>query len=197
MKSFQIPDVIAALDRDHANIAKLLELLESEILAIEVGKTPDYSLLQDIMRYLNEYPDQFHHPLENLIFAQLERRDPKTRDAVGILVAEHINISVAGQNFNILLRTSNVDSVRVRARLRIAGFAYIRALREHMAEEERKMFPLAMEVLTKEDWQLVEKKANAITDPLFGDVIAEDYQELYKLIIERTESDAVTNFHQK
>ena len=197
MKSFQIPDVIAALDRDHANIAKLLELLESEILAIEVGKTPDYSLLQDIMRYLNEYPDQFHHPLENLIFAQLERRDPKTRDAVGILVAEHINISVAGQNFNILLRTSNVDSVRVRARLRIAGFAYIRALREHMAEEERKMFPLAMEVLTKEDWQIVEKKANAITDPLFGDVIAEDYQELYKLIIERTESDAVTNFHQK
>ena len=197
MKSFQIPDVIAALDRDHANIAKLLELLESEILAIEVGKTPDYSLLQDIMRYLNEYPDQFHHPLENLIFAQLERRDPKTRDAVGILVAEHINISVAGQNFNILLRTSNVDSVRVRERLRIEGFAYIRALREHMAEEERKMFPLAMEVLTKEDWQIVGKKANAITDPLFGDVIAEDYQELYKLIIERTESDAVTNFHQK
>ena len=50
-------DVIAALTRDHANIAKLLELLESEILAIEVGKTPDYPLLQDIMRYMTHYPD--------------------------------------------------------------------------------------------------------------------------------------------
>ena len=44
--------VIAALERDHANIAKLLEILESEILAIEVGKTPDYPLMQDIMRYM-------------------------------------------------------------------------------------------------------------------------------------------------
>ncbi len=41
-------DVIAALDRDHANVAKLLDLLESEILAIGVGKTPDYPLLQGL-----------------------------------------------------------------------------------------------------------------------------------------------------
>ena len=54
-------DVIAALTCDHANIAKILELLESEILAIEVGKTPDYPLLQDIMCYMNQYPDRFHH----------------------------------------------------------------------------------------------------------------------------------------
>ena len=42
---------IAALKRDHANIAKLLNILESEILAIEVGKTPDYPLMRDVMRY--------------------------------------------------------------------------------------------------------------------------------------------------
>ena len=51
--------VVAALDRDHANIAKLLELLESEILAIEVGKAPDYPLLQNIMCYMTQYPDRF------------------------------------------------------------------------------------------------------------------------------------------
>ena len=197
MKSIQIPDVIAALNRDHANIAKLLELLESEILAIGVGKTPDYSLLQDMMRYLIEYPDQFHHPQENLIFAQLVRRDPESRAVVDILMDEHINISISGQNFNILLRTSNVDSVSVRERLRIAGLAYIRALREHMLMEEKDVFPLAMAVLTKEDWQIIDEKVNAIEDPLFGNMIAEDYQELYKLIIERAESDAVTNFHQQ
>lgn len=197
MKRIQIPNVIAALDRDHADIAKLLELLESEILAIEVGKTPDYPLLQDIMRYLNEYPDRFHHPQENLIFAQLVKRDPKTRDAVDTLVAEHIDIIVAGQNFNILLRTSNVDSVNVRERLRIAGIAYVRALREHMAVEEREVFPLAVEVLTKEDWAIIEKKVVAIEDPLFGDMIAASYQQLYELIVERTKTDAPTNFHQE
>lgn len=192
MKPIQIPNVIAALDRDHANIARLLELLESEILAIEVGKTPDYSLLQDIMRYLNEYPDRFHHPQENLIFAQLIKRDPDTRDAVDRLVAEHIDISVAGQNFNILIRTSNVDSVSVRERLRISGLAYIRALREHMLKEEKNMFPLAMAILTKEDWQIIEKRIDAIDDPLFDTEIAEGYERLYRLITDRTASGAIT-----
>ncbi len=192
MKPIQIPNAIAALDRDHANIAKLLELLESEILAIEVGKTPDYSMLQDIMRYLTEYPDQFHHPKENLIFARLVIRDPGIRATVDILLEEHISINVAGQNFNILLRTSNVDSVRVRERLRIAGLAYIRAMREHMLVEEKNVFPLAMAVLTKEDWQFIDEKVDAIEDPLFGDMVAGNYQRLYRLITDRTASGAIT-----
>ncbi len=99
----QMSDVMAALDRDHANIAKLLELIESEILAIEVGKTPDYPLLQDIMRYMTHYPDRFHHPKEDLIFAQVLKREPGARDDVEDLLAEHISIGLAGQEFNRLL----------------------------------------------------------------------------------------------
>ena len=71
-----MPQVIEALERDHANIEKVLVLLESEILAIEVGKTPDYPLLQDIMCYMTQYPDRFHHPKEDLVFAQLLKREP-------------------------------------------------------------------------------------------------------------------------
>jgi len=177
-------DVIAALDRDHANIAKLLDLLESEMLAIEVGKTPDYSLLQDIMRYMTHYPDRFHHPKEDLIFVQLLKREPGARDDVDDLLEEHISIGLAGQDFDRLLRKSVTDSVDVREELGTAGFAYIRALREHMLKEERKLFPLTMAVLTKEDWQLIDDEVDAIEDPLFGKMIAEDYQRLYQFIVD-------------
>ena len=130
--------VIEALERDHANIARLLELLESEILAIGVGKTPDYPLLQDIMCYMTQYPDRFHHPKEDLIFAQLLKREPGAKADVDALLQEHISIGLAGQNFDRMLRTSNIDSVKVRQGLGIAGAAYIRALREHMLKEEKK-----------------------------------------------------------
>ena len=70
-----MPQVIETLERDHANITKLLELIESEILAIEVGKTPGYPLMQDVMRYIAQYSDRFHHPKEDLIYAQLLKRD--------------------------------------------------------------------------------------------------------------------------
>ncbi len=98
-------DAIAALNRDHANMAKLLEVLESEILAIEVGKTPDYPLLQDIMHYMTQYPDRFHHPKENLIFAQVLKREPRARADIARLLREHVSLSLAAQNFEILLCT--------------------------------------------------------------------------------------------
>ncbi len=174
--------VIAALERDHANVTKLLELLESEMLAIEVGKTPDYPLLQDIMRYMTQYPDRFHHPKEDLIFVQLLKREPGVRDDVEDLLEEHISIGLAGQEFDRLLRTSAVDSVEVREQLGASGFAYIRALREHMLKEERKLFALAKAIFTREDWQVIDEEVDAFEDPLFDGMTADDYQGLYWLI---------------
>ncbi len=174
--------VIAALERDHANIAKLLEILESEILAIEVGKTPDYPLMQDIMRYMAQHSDRFHHPKEDLIFAQLLKRDPGVRADVEDLIEEHIVIGLAGQEFAGLLRKSGVDSVKVREQIGTSGFDYIRVLREHMLREERKLFPLAMAVLTEKEWQVIDAAVNAIDDPLFDEMTADDYQRLYRLI---------------
>ena len=174
--------VIAALERDHANIEKVLKLLESEILAIEVGKTPDYPLLQDIMCYMTQYPDRFHHPKEDLVFAQILKREPGAHADVEALLEEHISIGLAGQNFDRMLRTSNIDSVKVRQGLGIAGFAYIRALREHMRKEERKLFALAKAVFTEEDWQSIDEAIDAIEDPLFGTEVAKGYERLFGLI---------------
>ncbi len=184
--------VIAALERDHANIAKLLEILESEILAIEVGKTPDYPLMQDIMSYMAQHSDRFHHPKEDLIFAQLLKHDPGIRADVGDLIEEHIVIGLAGQEFAGLLRSSGVDSISLREQIGTSGFDYIRALREHMLSQERKLFPLAMVVLTEKEWQVIDAAVIAIDDPLFDEMTADEYQRLYRLITNQTELDVVT-----
>ena len=182
-------DVLAALNRDHANVAKLLDLLESEILAIEVGKTPDYPLLQDIMRYMTSYPDRFHHPKEDLIFAQLLKREPGARADIKAVSEEHISIGLAGRHFDKLLRAPGVDSVEVREQLGASGIAYIRALREHMLREERKLFALAKVIFTEREWQAIDEEADSIEDPLFGPLIADEYQRLYRLIVDRAELD--------
>ncbi len=59
-------------------------------------------------------------------------------------------------------------------------------MREHMLKEERNLFPLTMVVLTKEDWQLIDEEVDAIDDPLFGEMIAEEYQRLYQLIVDHS-----------
>jgi hemerythrin-like domain-containing protein len=184
-------DVIAALTCDHANIAKILELLESEILAIEVGKTPDYPLLQDIMCYMNQYPDRFHHPREELVLEKLVARDPTARTAVEDALDQHISIGLAGREFDRLLRTSDVDSVHVREGIGAAGFAYIRALRQHMLLEDKTLFPMATAALTNTDWLSVDRAIDAIEDPLFGKMIADGYERLYRLIIDQADRSYV------
>ena len=180
--------VIAALERDHANIAKLLDILESEILAIQVGKTPDYPLMQDITRYMAQYSDRFHHPKEDLIFAQLLKRDPHGRADVEELIEEHVVIRLVGQEFTRFLHEPGVDSVDARKQLGTSGSAYIHALREHMLKEERKLFPLAREALTNTDWHVIDEAVKTIDDPLFDEMTADDYQRLYRLIAEQSET---------
>ena len=180
--------VIAALERDHANITKLLDILESEILAIEVGKTPDHPLMRDIMRYMTQYSDRFHHPKEDLIFGQLLKRDPRLRANVEELIEEHVIIRRVGQEFTRLLHESGVDSVDAREQLGTSGSAYIHALREHMLKEERRLFPLARGALTNTDWQAIDEAVKTIDDPLFDEMTADDYQRLYRLIAEQSET---------
>ena len=139
-----------------------------------------------------QHSDRFHHPKEDLIFAQLLKRDSGVRADVEDLIEEHIVIGLAGQVFAGLLRRSSVDSVNVREQLGATGSDYIRALREHMLREERKLFPLAMVVLTKKEWQVIDEAVNAIDDPLFDEMTADEYQRLYRLIIDQTKLDAVT-----
>lgn len=177
---------IEALKRDHENIAKLLEILESEILAIEVGKTPDHALMRDIMRYMAEHSDRFHHPKEDLIFAQLLKREPTVRADVEELITEHVFIRLAGQEFIGSLHSSGADSVDAREQLGVFGSRYVRALRDHMGKEENKLFPVATAMLTREDWKMIDAAIDTIDDPLFDEMTSDDYQRLYRAIAEQS-----------
>ena len=181
-KTIQISNVIAQLDRDHANIAILLDFLESEILAIDVGKTPDYPLLRDIIRYMVEQKEEFHHPREDLIFTRLVERNPEYRVEIQAIGKEHASIIASGRLFQRLLSEAHVDTVDSRQQLASAGRAYVRELRNHLRKEEERLFPLAMTLLTEEDWHRIELESNAIADPVFDARNDGGYQRLHKRI---------------
>jgi hemerythrin-like domain-containing protein len=112
---------------------------------------------------------------------------------VDAALQDHISIGRAGQAFDKLLQLSDIDSVDAREELGAAGFTYIQALRKHMATQEKKLFPLAMAVLTRKDWQFIDDQVDAIEDPLFGEVLADDFQRLYGLITARAEAAGGTD----
>ena len=53
------------------------------------GKVPDYHLLLEIVDYLTHYPDQYHHPREDLLFTRMLESDSKFRRKLDRLEREH------------------------------------------------------------------------------------------------------------
>ena len=82
-------DTMLLLHSDHQSMAKLLALLDEQIRVIEDGDSPDYGLLQSMLDYLSAYPDECHHPKEDLVFRKLRARDRAAADSLKNIIDEH------------------------------------------------------------------------------------------------------------
>ena len=49
-------------------------VLERELEIFDRGDRPDYEVIRAIISYFELYPDLYHHPQEELVFAKLKRR---------------------------------------------------------------------------------------------------------------------------
>ena len=72
-----MPDqLLDTLHQDHRVLAHILEALDRQQALIHAGHEPDYELLEEILSYMADYPDRFHHPTEDAIFQRyLEKPD--------------------------------------------------------------------------------------------------------------------------
>lgn len=156
--------VLRALRREHADIAHLLELIDRQLDGREV---PDLGLLRGILDYLLTYPDQYHHPKEDLIYRALCRRDPALAPVIGDLVAEHEELSLATRALSDALDRACRDGAGSETGMRRMGRAFVDFYREHMIKEERDFFLEAERCFTAEMWLDLAADVSDPTDPVF------------------------------
>ena len=81
--------IIERLSQEHRNIETLLAVLERELQIFDRGDRPDYEVIRAIISYFEVYPEAYHHPQEDLVFAKLKIRDPAAAAKIGNLALEH------------------------------------------------------------------------------------------------------------
>src|ERR1700687_6389834 len=81
--------IIERLCQEHRNIERLLAILERELEIFDRGDRPDYEVIGAIISYFELYPEVYHHPQEDVVFAKLKIRDPAAAAKVGDLALEH------------------------------------------------------------------------------------------------------------
>jgi len=145
--------MLARLQTEHDQILKTLNLLEMQFLDLCRGGTPDYSLMRSIVVYVQEYPEQVHHPLEDKIYSILLERVDEVKLIQG-LITEHTELETQTRKLRKslkLLRSGNVTKDKMKKQLS----SFLIRQRQHMYIEEEKVHPLIQRVLTKKDWNHV------------------------------------------
>jgi hemerythrin-like domain-containing protein len=163
---------------EHVYFGRLLDLLESEIAVFAAGEPPSYALMLDIIEYLREYADRYHHPREDTAFGLLERRLPHLGPQLARLRQQHRVIARAGEALAGYLEDAVGGVLVARAEVEAAAATYVLYYRHHIATEESEAVWRAAATLTPAEWQAVADSATVIFDPLFGATPHERYHEL-------------------
>ena len=182
-------NVIGELRSEHETMARLLRILEQQIEIFEAAGQPDYSLAQDVILYFLDFPDQCHHPKEDLVAKKLldvapDRAEPLTR-----LVGLHEELADLSRNMANLMRRVLEEAELPRDKVIRAARDFTTAQRHHMAMEEEHFFPLAEALLSEADLQELEAEIFARKDPLFGATTDEHFAMLRDEILKWEEAE--------
>ena len=170
--------IMDSLSQEHANMAKLLVILERQIDVFKNGGTPDYHTIRTILEYNREYSDLYHHPKEDLVFARLRERYPETINTVNNLEEDHRRLASQTRRFNEAITNIIEGAELPRDRVMRMAEDYLESARRHMEMEDKWVFPAARQWLTDEDWEAVEREATSGDDPLFGPQVLDMYGAL-------------------
>lgn len=171
-------ETVDRLRAEHRSLAKLLDILESELAAFDAAGSPDYERMAAIADYFLEYPAACHHPKEDAVYRVLVERSPEVAGTVGDIEAEHVSIGELVKLFAQAVRNVTQDVVVPRETFDHIVRHFIDEQRKHIDVEEGQLFPLALEVLTADDWTTVDGRVGDQNDPLFGDLPEERFAEL-------------------
>jgi hemerythrin-like domain-containing protein len=148
--------------------------------------SPDLTLFEQVVVYLETFLYQFHHPKEDeyLFQRMLAHCGKHYRKTIQRLEEEHaqgkVLLSLLRKNLDLYRK--NTDQEAFMAFYNIA-MVYRDFEWFHMGVEEREILPLAEEILTEADWAELDSVFTVHDDPVFGQLPKEGFNRLAAKII--------------
>ena len=165
---------------EHDHIRETLNLLEMLFLDLCRGRTPDMSMMRSIVVYIQEYPEQAHHPLEDVIYSILLEREEKI-SLLHDLVTDHTELELVTRKLRESVELY-IKGAFSKEMLKHQLSTFLIRQRQHLYTEEIEIYPLAQHILTKEDWKKIQSSVLRKDDPVFGEHTQNDYELLYREI---------------
>ena len=149
------------------------------------SSAPDFNVLRAMLHYIDTFPERQHHAKEDrYLFSRVRLRTHEADEMLSGLESEHVlgaemirrleqgmlRFEVGGGDYFIAFAT--------------AVEAYCDFHWQHMRKEEDVILPLAERVLTEADWVELDAAFADNRNPLGGLHAHEDFNKLFKHIVE-------------
>ena len=174
--------MLSRLLSEHDHIQKTLNLLEMQFLDLCRGGTPDYALMLSIVVYIQEYPEQAHHPLEDALFAVLLGRGGEEAKLARELIKDHTELEGITRrlraSLELMINRGLYDSDDLKSELS----NFLARQRRHLHIEEIRIYPRIKDLVTSQEWRTIVAGIPYRNDPVFGERTRADYERLYREI---------------
>ena len=174
---------IEIIRSEHRALAAVLLAQKAFVDGMAEGKyDANFELLDGMVEYLTEVPDQVHHPKEDLyLFPALRKRSPEAGAVIDELEAEHARVDEEWRALKQALETFKASGMAGLPAFRNAANHYFDFQWQHVSKEESKILPRALDVLTPEDWKAIDAAFLSNDNPWEGP--AGKYKTLFTRIV--------------
>jgi hemerythrin-like domain-containing protein len=177
-------EAIRIIESEHRSLSAVLHALKELTRLAQDGRLrPDFRGFRAMIRYIDEFPERFHHPKEDrYLFERVAARSVHGRELVRKLEAEHVRGAQLVRELERAMLLYEDRWPEGWSELSARVEEYARFHWDHMRTEEKELIPLAERTLVPEDWAIVDDGFAGNLDPIAG-MQEKNFRELFTRLV--------------
>lgn len=166
------------LRQDHANMARILHVLQLKQKTLAAGERPNFQLVREVVDYILDYQEGFTQPLEKVCTERLKQVAPESEKVTARLAKDYRALKAQLKRLSDDLDMILMDAVIPMDRFADDLRAYVEAHRAYLRDERELLFPMIGEYFQDGDLEtLAESLPEGAAEKL--ERLQEAYPELY------------------
>ncbi|APE32586.1 hypothetical protein BOX17_12840 [Halomonas aestuarii] len=170
--------MLKQLRQDHANMARMLHVLQLKQKTLAEGARPNFQLVREVVDYILDYQEGFTQPLEKVCTERLKELDPSSVEVTERLAKDYRSLKARLKRLSNDLDMILMDSVVPMDKFSDDLNSYLESHRAYLTDERELLFPLIRENFSDEDFKALQ---DALPEGAQDQIarLQEAYPELY------------------
>jgi len=170
--------IIATVREEQKYTLMILSVLHEQLAEFDVGKTPDYSLMLEVMGHASDFPARFNHDIKAEFIQRIIDSSEDGHIPLENLLAEQVQlVELAKEVISALKGLLKEQTILKEEQLKIFSKNYVELLESHIEIENSYILETNLSV-SDEDLQKLSEKLQQNNDPTLTTLVEERYKEL-------------------